>query len=323
MYFPGVMMWGAITLTIWQLHLHIWLFQNCLPENDAYTYSFSMFVNNNVIQSPRRVGNKIVTAHKLFWGNELGTTATVLAVPQLVNLTVTALGGIRRDFINHRKWWQSQFLIFQRKFLRVKRGCQASQRKGLTSGEVWGTSGEVRGTSGEVWETSGEPLVTVKFHSERTSGEVAEKLPGKFGELPGKSGGFPEARGSLTPSQRLAKFISKFWWNWLTVSVAELGPFRIPTFVAHPLLLFFSPCPWETDFLTSPVLRGAALFDNSAPALRAQDFYAPLALNCPKGQHLCWHWRCIKASLPVRATLRQVSLFPKTPSFGTSEILFS
>ena len=72
-----------------------------------------------------------------------------------------------------------------------------------------GTSGEVRGTSGEVWETSGEPLVTVKFRSERTSGEVAEKLPGKFGELPGKSGGFPEARGSLTPSQRLAKFVSK------------------------------------------------------------------------------------------------------------------
>ena len=73
--------------------------------------------------------------------------------------------------------------------------------KGLTSGEVRGTSGEVRGTSGEVWETSGEPLVTVKFHSERTSGEVAEKLPGKFGELLGKPGDFPEARWSLTPSQ--------------------------------------------------------------------------------------------------------------------------
>ena len=43
--------------------------------------------------------------------------------------------------------------------------------------------------------------------SERTSGEVAEKLPGKFGELPGKSVDFPEARrGGLTPSQRLAKF---------------------------------------------------------------------------------------------------------------------
>ena len=39
--------------------------------------------------------------------------------------------------------------------------------------------------------------------------EVTEKLPGKFGELPGKSGDFPEARGSLTPSQRLAKFVSK------------------------------------------------------------------------------------------------------------------
>ena len=51
--------------------------------------------------------------------------------------------------------------------------------------------------------------VAVKFHSERTSGEVAEKLPGKLGELPGKSGDFPEARGSLTPSQRRAKFVSK------------------------------------------------------------------------------------------------------------------
>ena len=49
----------------------------------------------------------------------------------------------------------------------------------------------------------------MKFHSERTSGEVAEKLPGKFGELPGKSGDFPETRGGLTPSQRLAKFVSK------------------------------------------------------------------------------------------------------------------
>ena len=47
---------------------------------------------------------------------------------------------------------------YQGKFLRVRRGCQASPEKGLTSGEVRETSGEVRGTSGEVWETSGEPL---------------------------------------------------------------------------------------------------------------------------------------------------------------------
>ena len=49
------------------------------------------------------------------------------------------------------------------------------------------------------------------FHSERTSGDVAEKLPGKFGELAGKPGDFPEARGSLTPSQRLAKFVPKIF----------------------------------------------------------------------------------------------------------------
>ena len=40
------------------------------------------------------------------------------------------------------------------------------------------------------------------------SGEVAGELAGKFGELPGKSRNFPEAQGSLTPSQRLAKFLS-------------------------------------------------------------------------------------------------------------------
>ena len=81
--------------------------------------------------------------------------------------------------------------------------------KGLTSGEAWETSGEVRGTSGETsGELPGKPWIAVKFHSERTSGEVAEKLPGKFGELPGKSRGTSgEARGSLTPSQRLAKVV--------------------------------------------------------------------------------------------------------------------
>ena len=76
---------------------------------------------------------------------------------------------------------------------------------GLTSGEVRETSGELPGKSGKL---PGNPWIAVKFHSERTSGEVAEKLPGKFGELPGKSGDFPEARGSLTPSQRPAKLVS-------------------------------------------------------------------------------------------------------------------
>ena len=73
------------------------------------------------------------------------------------------------------------------------------------SGKLPGKSGEVPGKSGEL---PGNPWIAGKFHSERTSGEVAEKLPGRFGGLPGKSGDFPEARGSLTPSQRLAKFVS-------------------------------------------------------------------------------------------------------------------
>ena len=85
--------------------------------------------------------------------------------------------------------------------------CQGFPEKGLTSGvrELSGRSGELSGKSGKL---PGNPWIPVKFHSEGTSGEVAEKLPGKFGELPGKSGDFPEARGSLTPSQRLAKLVS-------------------------------------------------------------------------------------------------------------------
>ena len=46
---------------------------------------------------------------------------------------------------------------------------------------------------------------------------LTEKLPGKFGELPGKSGDFPEARGSLTPYQRLAKFVSNLSVLYLRV----------------------------------------------------------------------------------------------------------
>ena len=72
--------------------------------------------------------------------------------------------------------------------------------KRLTSGEVRGTSGEVRGTSGEVWETSGELF-----------GSTVRELPGKSPKTSGEVRGTSrEARGSLTPSQRLAKFVSKY-----------------------------------------------------------------------------------------------------------------
>ena len=62
-----------------------------------------------------------------------------------------------------------------------------------TRADLWGgpgTSGEVWGTSGEVWETSLEPLDCLKIHSERSSGEVAGKLPEKYREILGSPGTF-------------------------------------------------------------------------------------------------------------------------------------
>ena len=76
-------------------------------------------------------------------------------------------------------------------------------RDGLTSGEIRGTSGEVRGTSGKFGKLPGT-CIALQIHSERSSGEVAEKLPG----ISGKSRELPQARGSLTPSRRLAKIVS-------------------------------------------------------------------------------------------------------------------
>ena len=51
-------------------------------------------------------------------------------------------------------------------------------------GNFRGSPGNFRGSPGNF---RGSPGIAAKFHSERTSGEVAEKLPGKFGELPGTS----------------------------------------------------------------------------------------------------------------------------------------
>ena len=76
----------------------------------------------------------------------------------------------------------------QRKFLRVRRGCQASQRKGLTSGGVPALPGKFGELPGKFGKLPGNLLIAVQFHSDRTSGEVAENFRGKFGELPGKSG---------------------------------------------------------------------------------------------------------------------------------------
>ena len=96
-----------------------------------------------------------------------------------------------------RIFWLHACLDVQRKLLRVRKGCQASQNKGLTSGEV-------RETSGKVWGTSGEPpWIAVEFHSERPSGEVAtfgpQNFQGSLGNFRGSPGTVQKLRGTWLP----------------------------------------------------------------------------------------------------------------------------
>ena len=98
--------------------------------------------------------------------------------------------------------------VFRESFCESGEGVRLPRDRGLTSGEVRELPGKFGELPGKFGKLPGESVVAGRFHSERTSGEVAEKLPGKFGGLLGKSGDFPEARGSLTPSHRLAKLVS-------------------------------------------------------------------------------------------------------------------
>ena len=81
----------------------------------------------------------------------------------------------------------------QRKFLRVRRGCQASQRKGLTSGEVR----ELPGKFGEVWGSLGNFRGTSGLLLNSTVRELPGKSPKNFW---GSSGNF---WGSPGTSQKL------------------------------------------------------------------------------------------------------------------------
>ena len=164
-------------------------------------------------------------------------------------------------------------LFNQRKFLWVKRGCQASQKKGLTSGEVRGTSREVWWTPGKSGKLPGNLCTDAEFHSERTSREVAGNLPGKFGEPPGKSRDFPEARGSLTRFQRLAKFVSNsggFYQFWETDWVRfRRSWFQTPSSVNYLVLTEF----WRENSVSSsqPIIcvpkRTHWVFLQNAPSL--------------------------------------------------------
>ena len=69
--------------------------------------------------------------------------------------------------------------------------------------DLRGSPGNFRGTSGELLGKSGKlpgnPWIAVKFHSERTSGEVAEKLPGKFWGTSGEVRGLSRSSGEPYP----------------------------------------------------------------------------------------------------------------------------
>ena len=71
-----------------------------------------------------------------------------------------------------------------------------------------GSPGNFQGSLGNFWGTSALLLSSTVRGSQGISREVAREFPGRFGELPGKFRDFPEARGSLTPSPRLAKCVT-------------------------------------------------------------------------------------------------------------------
>ena len=77
-----------------------------------------------------------------------------------------------------------------------------------TSGEVWGTSGKSGELPGKFGKIPGNLWLAVKFHSERTfrgsRGKTSREVRGTSREVRGLS----RSSGSLTPSQRLAKFVS-------------------------------------------------------------------------------------------------------------------
>ena len=68
------------------------------------------------------------------------------------------------------------------------------------SGELPGKSGELPGKSGKLPGKSGKLpgnlWIAIQFHSERTSGEVAENFRGSSGNLRGSPGTFQKLGGT-------------------------------------------------------------------------------------------------------------------------------
>ena len=91
-------------------------------------------------------------------------------------------------------------------------GCQASQRKGLTSGEVLELPGKFGELPGSLGNFRGTSRLLLSSAVRELPGKSAENFRGSHRKLPGPD--FPEAWGSLTPYQRLAKFVSNKKDTW-------------------------------------------------------------------------------------------------------------
>ena len=100
--------------------------------------------------------------------------------------------------------------LFSEKFLVSQERVSGFPEKGADLRGSPGTSGKFGELPGKFGKLPGNLWIAVKFHSERTSGGSRGKLSGRSGNFQGSLGNFPEARGSMTPYQRLAKFVSNF-----------------------------------------------------------------------------------------------------------------
>ena len=110
--------------------------------------------------------------------------------------------------LNIRLQWNAGTACVPECMLKIRESlCESGEGVRLPRERRWppGKSRNFRGSLGNFRGSSGLLLSS-------TVRELPGKSPktsGKFGELLGKSGDFPEARGSLTPYQWLAKCVSK------------------------------------------------------------------------------------------------------------------
>ena len=98
--------------------------------------------------------------------------------------------------------------LFRESLCESGEGARLPRERGGSPGNFRGSPGNFRGRLGNFQGTSGLLLSsTVR----ELPGKSPKNFQGSSGNFQGSPGNFPEARGSLTPSQRLAKFVSKFF----------------------------------------------------------------------------------------------------------------